>query len=89
MCEVEHFQWGDVFVYNFAGILNPNNKTVLQNGIIVHGAMSLVNDQIKTVAEGVLRVCIPCTRIMNKNYYERENFENFITFVLGRFLFQK
>ena len=23
------------------------------------GAMSLVNDQIKTVAEGVLRICIP------------------------------
>ena len=23
------------------------------------GAMSLVNDQIKTVVEGVLRVCIP------------------------------
>ena len=56
--------------------------------LIVHGAMSLVNDQIKTVAEGVLRVCIPCTRMMNK-IYQRENFENFITFVLGRFLFHK
>ena len=31
---------------------------------VVHGAMSLVNDQIKSVAEGVLRVCIPCTRMM-------------------------
>ena len=55
---------------------------------IFHGAMSLVNDQIKTVAEGVLRVCIPCTRMMNKNY-QRENFENCINFVLGRFLFHK
>ena len=27
---------------------------------IVHGAMSLDNDQIKTVAKGVLRVCILC-----------------------------
>ena len=53
---------------------------------IVHGAISLVNDQIKTVAEGVLRVCIPYTRMMNKNY-QPKNFENFITFVLGRFLF--
>ena len=51
---------------------------------IVHGAMSLVNDQIKTVAEGVLRVCIPCTRMTNKNY-QRENFKSFITFALGRF----
>ena len=50
--------------------------------------MSLVNDQIETVVEGVLRVCIPCTRMMNKNY-QRENFENFINFVLGRFLFHK
>ena len=35
---------------------------------IVHGAMSLVNDQTKTVAEGVVRVCVLCTRMINKNF---------------------
>ena len=51
------------------------------------GAMSLVNDQIKTVVEGVLRVCIPST--WSTKAINGKIFENLISFVLGRFLFHK
>ena len=43
----KNFYQEDVFVNNFAVILNPNDKTrqCCKNVFIVHGAMSLVNDQ--------------------------------------------
>ena len=44
---------------------------------IVHGASSLVHDQIKTMAGRI--ECLHTTSLMNENYYRRENFENFIT----------
>ena len=75
VCEVEHFYWGDVYVYNFACIPNQITRQCCKMVFYFHGTMSLVNDQIKTVAEGVLRVCIPCTRMMNKNHISMGEFQ--------------
>ena len=44
---------------------------------IVHGTSSLVNDQFKTVTEGVLSVAYH--QHDERKFIQRENFENFIT----------
>ena len=62
VCKVENFYWGGCFCLQFCLNSEPEQEDNIAKMVcpfIVHGAMSLINDQIKTVAEGVLRVCIP------------------------------